>query len=516
MKIKTSWILGVIFVLAITIRFYAFKESIYFGFDQARDAYISQDIFLKHNLKFIGPPTSGDVGMFHGPLFWYIVGPIYLLFHGDPATVSGVFRIINALGIFLVFGISSSLFSPMVGCISALLYAFSFEESQYSFYVGNPTLGVLSVMAIFFGAILIHKRSKFANWAPLLMFGGAALSTQMNLMFVYTFFIVAALLFILRKQVSNIAKRFWVIGMAVTGLLLSTFVLVELKYQFRSLKLAYKLMTDGYGVMDSHSSKYLLFWDKYLKMYHDNVLGINNHFILAVVAFLVSVFVVYKALKNKAYQILAIWLFGWVFLMILGGHTAYYTNAGLGVAVLVSVAVLIEKLYRRNIWLTGAVCGLILFGNLSLIRYQSPNSLLQDIVTQSSMKLSDEYKMIDTMYMTANGNGFTVRMTGVPYLVQTVWSYLFNHYGLNKYGYLPFWETGNVLGFPGEMPTPRNGSTCLRFLGREPTHGLPQVLVDHDLKLENDFSSASGKIKIGEFTLETRHSIDIDCHNNRP
>ena len=151
-----------------------------------------------------------------------------------------------------------------------------------------------------------------------------------------------------------------------------------------------------------------------------------------------------------------------------------------------------------------------------MIRAQSPKSLIQEMITQQSMKLADEYRMIDEMYTIAGGRGFTVRMTGVPYNIQTVWSYLFHQYGLLKYGYLPFWEVGNVLAFPGVMPVPKSGSTCLRFLGREPMHGLPQVLVDNDRGLEKKFSIIVEKKSFGSFLLETRLSIDIDCHDNRP
>ena len=93
------------------------------------------------------------------------------------------------------------------------------------------------------------------------------------------------------------------------------------------------------------------------------------------------------------------------------------------------------------------------------IKYQSPKSLLVQFTPQVNMKLSHEYKIIDEMYQQANGNGFTVRLSGIPYKVQTVWAYLFHFYGEKKYGYLPFWETGNILGFPGTLPPPINGTT---------------------------------------------------------
>lgn len=250
-------------------------------------------------------------------------------------------------------------------------------------------------------------------------------------------------------------------------------------------------------------------------MFKDNLTGVDVALISTIIALFMTIWVLVHAVKSKPYQILAVWLFGWIFLMFLGGHTAYYTNAGLGVAVLIGAALLIERLAKYNQLLAGIIYLLIIVGNVRVIWYQSPRSLIHEFIVQPMMKLSDEYKIIDQMYMEADGKGFTVRITGIPYRIQTVWSYLFHFYGLPKYGYLPLWEAGNVLGFPGEMPTPKKGTNCLRFLGREPTRGLPQVVVDYDIKLENEFSIPLKKISIGDFTLETRQAIDLNCHNDR-
>jgi hypothetical protein len=510
------WILSLIFIIAIAVRFYAFRDSVYFAFDQARDAYISQEIFVNRDIKLIGPPVSGDVGLFHGPLFWYVLGPIYLLFDGDPAMVSAVFRIFNALGIFLVFQIARNLFSPFVGILSAFFYAISFEQSQYSFYVGNPSLGVITMLIIFYGSVLLQKKTKYSIWSPLLLLGGAALSTQMNLMYAYTFLVVGFLIVLLRKNAVLIQFKYWMTGIGLALFFLISFVLVEVKYNFRSIKLAMNLFMNGFGVMDTNASKYYLFLNKFFRMFRDNIVGLDSLLIIKIIASLIVLWVVFKSLKNMSYQILAVWMFGWVFLMLLGGHNAFYTNVGLSVSILIAASTLIDKIKNYNKFFAVLICGLIVLGNFRLIKLQSPNSLLQEIVTQPVMKLTDEYTLIDQMYNTANGKGFTVRFTGVPYSIQTVWSYLFHFYGEKKYGYLPYWESGNVLGFPGEMPVPKNGTTCLRFLGREPLWGLPEILVKNDKKEEDNFSKVINKISVGGFTLETRLALNSDCHNNRP
>lgn len=517
MKRKTIWLLVLIFVIAIIVRFYSFKESIYFGFDQARDSFISQDIYKKGDLKLIGPPVSGEIGLFHGPLFWYLLGPINLLFKGDPFFVSAVFRIINALGVFLVFVIGQNLFSPAVGLIASLLFAVSFEQSQYSIYVGNPTWGVFTTLLIFLGASLLYKRDSNKVRGLYLMLGGAALAVQLNLMFAYIFVTVFSLILLFFGEIKKIPIKQWLTAVGITVLFLSSFLWAEVKDQFRTLRTVPILLQKGFTLTGDKQSKFSVYFDKYLSMFRDNGLGlISNHFLLLGLVILITTIVAYKSIKNKNYVILLLWVLSWIFLMGFGGHNAYYTNAGLGIGVIVVFAVIVNFFYKKSKFL-GIILGLFLIAaNLKLVAKQSPNSLIVELTPQPLMKLADECRLIDEMYKEANGNGFTVRLTGIPYGVQTVWAYLFNRYGLPKWGYLPFWENGNIDAFPGKLPVPVQGTTCLRFRVIEPQRGLPQLLIVHD-QIEEDYFSKPVKNKVvGQFFLETRTALAKDCHNLKP
>ena len=519
MKRKYWLLLGIIFVVALLFRFYAFRESIYFAYDQARDAFEAQDIYVNRNIKILGLPATGNMGIYHGPLFWYMTGPMYLLFHGDPAGVSAIFRVINALGVILIFVIASKMINKRVGLMAAFLYAISFEETQYAFYVGNPTLGVIFIPLIYLGALLIYQKSKYRNWSLILMFGSAAAATQMNLMFAYNFGVVLLLLVIVRKQVKELPLSAWVWGILSMLLILSSYFLAEIKFNFRETKTAIKLLSTGFGVMSPGQSKYLLFWDKYLTMYKDNFFGIlqKESLIVWVMAIVTPLWLIYKARKSTVYRILLVWIFSWALLMMLGGHTGYYTNAGIGVGIIIGVSSLIMSVAKTKMkYLIVVVLVLFVYTNALKVTEQSPKSLITEMISQTGMKLADEHRVIDQMYAEASGSAFTIRETGVPYKIQTVWAYLFNQYALPKYGYLPYWENGNTLGFPGKLPTPINGTTCIRYLLREPTKGLPGNLIEGDVKEENKFSAVIKREEIGDFLLEVRQSTDKVCHNTKP
>ncbi len=507
----------VIFAIALVFRFYSFRESVYFSFDQARDIYISENIYREKDLKVIGPPVSGNVGLYHGVLFWYLLGPISLILGSDPALISAVFRILNSLGIFLIFLISKNMFNTKVALLAAFLFAISFEETQYSMYTGNPSLGVLAIMLIFFGASLLLKKKSRREWSSWLMLVGAACATQLNIMYAYTFLLVLMILFLFKKEILKIDWKYHLVAIGSAGLMLSSYLISEIERGFASLKQGVILVSQGYGILNQGESKYILYLGKYFRMFKDNLLGMSgSNYLVAGVSILMTLWLFLNLKKGKNYILLAIWSWAWGLLMIFGGHLAYYTNAGIGVGILILGAIFLEKIFEKNKIATLGLLALIILGNIKQIVAQAPKSLLVDFAPQAMMRLTDEYKVIDEMYTQAKGEGFTVRLTGIPYKVQTTWSHLFHNYGLKKYGYLPFWETGNTLGFPGELPVPKSGSTCVRFRVVEPTRGIPDSLIEDDIKTENLFSSVVEKKYFGDFLLESRKAKNRDCHDLRP
>ncbi len=484
MQKRLVWNLVLIFGLAIIVRFWNFYESVYFAYDQARDLYTAQKIYKQGDIKLIGPPVSGATNLFHGVMYWYMLVPVDWITGGDPIKIAMIYRVINALGVLVVFAVARKMFSKKTALIAALVYAVSFEQTQYAMYVGNPTLGGIMIVLMFIGVI----------WqsAPL-VFSAAALALQFNLMYVYSFVLAVVLGIFFRLKKYKLAA-------IVTMILVSSFVVAEVKYDFRGIKSAVLVLQHGYNNMTVGQSRISLYWDKYLTMYADN-LGVSN--ILIILG--LTAWLVFKAKNDKRYRLLTIWIMAWVFLMLLGGHTTYYTNAGLGVGVIIFVSSLLAKLKKYFLLI---FMGIIVWNNLEKIYRQAPKSLISGLAAQEMMKLADEYRVIDRMYQTARGEMFTVRQTGIPYKIQTLWAYLFNEYGLKKYGYNPYWENGNTLGFPGSLPMPQRGSTCWRFRLVEPKRGLPQKLIDDDEREENYFSEVVRIETFGEFYLETRRALE--------
>ncbi len=515
--IKKTWLLLLgIFVLGLLVRFYAFHESLYFAYDQARDAYAALDIYTKGQLKFIGPPVTGNVGLFHGVLYWYLLGPLYLLFHGNFPLIAAVFRLANGLGVFLVFAIGYLLFSSRIGLLAAFIFAISYEQSQYAMYVGNPSLAVLAVLTLMLGFSLL-LRTQRKRLALVLIFSGAGAAAQFNFMFWYFFALVFLLLFLFRKELRSLDRTDWLWGLGAGLVSISSFLISEVKHGFRSIFVASDLLQKGFAIIGPHESKYDLYLGKFFLMFSDNFFGRGfNQTAVIILCLSVSLWIYLKSRRDKRFQLLFFWQFAWLFLMLLGGHTAYYTNAGLSTALVISTFLFFDKLNRYFPLIIPAVLILSLSANLKTVRFQSPKSVSYEFITTPGVKLADEIRLINYIYLIADGEGFTVKQTGIPYLIQSTWSYLFHYYGEGVYGYLPFWETGMVEGFPGSLPVPVLGTTCLRFRLVEPSRGLPVNLILRDLNTENELSSVISTQTFGEFLLETRQAKDPNCHIKHP
>jgi hypothetical protein len=504
-------VLFIIFVLAIVVRFWFFKQSTYFGYDEARDAYISQSIYLNGDLKLIGPPAGGGfAGLFHGPLHWYILGPLYLLGKGNPYFVSAIYRILNSLGIFLVFYISRKLFNNSVGLISSLIYAFSFEQTQYAMYVGNPTLAIFSIMGIFLGASILYKDKN--NKGIILMFICAAVGIQFHLILLYTFILIPILFFILKIRIKAIPVKIYLISLLSAGLILSTYAIAEFKYHFQLSKTLIDILKSNPNVMPSTDTRFSLYIRMFLKLIQYNIANIPSPY-LVLLTILILACLIYFSFNNKSLLIVLAWVFSGSLLLLFTGYDALYVNIGLGIGVIIACSYLLNKLLKLNKVIFFILIALIIISNLLLIRNFNPQGLIVELKPQPYMKLSDESIIMDNIYKYAGDRGFTIRVTGIPYSIQTTWAYLLNYYGKDHFGYLPYWEGQMVYGYPGSLPTPTMGTTCVRFLIRDPIRGLPQNLIQKDIKEENLFSNLIKEESVGGFLLQTRIAKDPNCHN---
>jgi len=100
--IRTYILLSLILGLGLYLRLRHWPDFLTFDYEKARDLIASMKIFTEKKLTLIGPVSEVE-GIFHGPLYYYLVGFFYYIFKGDPRAGSIVAFFFNLSSIYILF-----------------------------------------------------------------------------------------------------------------------------------------------------------------------------------------------------------------------------------------------------------------------------------------------------------------------------------------------------------------------------------------------------------------------------
>lgn len=486
-------ILFAIFTLAILLRFIYFPQNTYFGFDQARDAYAVRDI-LRGDLKIIGPPTAAGV-INHGVLYYYIFTPFYFFSDGDPTLVSIFLRMLNAAGIFLVFLITLPMFGEVAALLAAFLFAISYEQTQFSLFFNHPALAVISVLIFYLGLSTWIFRKKY--WGVILSFFGLGLSIQFEFVETQLIAILALFTLVFKKQMPDL--NFKKVGLILITLAipLASYIISEVKNNFPLIKNFPNLLVSSQNLNLGNSLHFFII-NRHI---HDNFIAGSAVFtsIYAVLFLLALIKLLLRNDHRKELTFLTLWFFGGLLVYFVNKNDAYFYNTGTAISLLIFIGFLLYKTYSKSRILTISLLLLIFISNTYLVFKNNQLGPNQRINPQIGLLLKDEQKVLDFIYQSAKGEEFAINALTMPYNVNTTWSYLFEWYGMKKYGYVPVWGGDAAEGYPGNLKVEKARSNLpqKRFLIIEPQEGIPAYLRDSFIANEENYSKVLEKKKIG-------------------
>lgn len=500
---KTRLALVFILILALFLRFLYFPDNIYFGYDQARDAFAAREI-LNGDLKIVGPSTSEE-GLYHGAIYYYLIAPFYFLGDGNPEVPSAAFRILNALGVIVIFWIGYILFGRLVGIISALFYTFSFEQTQFAIYLSNPAGASVTIPLMFLGLALLMFRKKYIGLP--MSFLGLGLSIQFEFALLYLVIPFLIILTINFKVLMNLPIKHWILSIIAFLLSGSTFILAEIKYDYRTIQtLLHYVNPESKQTLFDKFSSYLTTLNKMgeFNLYDNFQYGYLIWFFLLGTA----TYLLFKRELRKKIVFLLIWFFSLLIVyLIKGGYSdLYYTNIGISVSLLIFVALLVTFLIKKNLLIGLIIITALIVSNLKMITMLNPRGTISQIHVQQGMLLSDQKEILDKIYQDASSQPFAVKALTMPYDVNTTWSYLFEWFGNKKYGYLPYWNGQTADGYPGNLQVFQIHEKLpeKRYVIIEPIRGVPEHLINQFLREESYFTNIEDEEKIGKFVLQLR------------
>jgi len=503
---RKKLILLIIFLAAILVRSLYFKEAVTFGYDQARDAFNALEIWQEDHFKILGPRTDLD-GIYHGPLYWYLISPFYYFTQGSIWNVRLFLIIFNSLTIFLIYDLTKRLFkSKKTALLASAFYALSFEAVQYGRWLSNPSPAIVTITLSFWALWRLIEGE--VQILPLLIFAWG-LSTQFQFFMIYQ-----GLAFLIIWLLAQKPKRKKIPIKTITLSFLAAiaaffpFLAAELKFNFQGIRSFIRFSQKQTHFGDSFvkiASNYL---NRFSQIFFFNLWGVN--LFLAGIAGIITICLAVKLTEKKQLRNQALFLSSWIISPIIlhffGGTDAVFINLGAGIGAIILSSHLINRLLKnkRIKYLYFLAIFIIISGNLGLIISQNKNGETLFSV-QKRMILGDELRVIDWVYDQSRGKAFKINTITNPLFINSTWSYLFDWYGKNKYGYMPIWWGETQVGVPGEkVKFSQEKETDLHFLIIEPGPSIPEEYLFAIRKLEDTRSEVVEIKKIGNFIIEKR------------
>lgn len=480
-----------------------------FWYDQSRDFFTVQSIFEDRDLKIQGPSASGtNDTLYHGVFYYYLILPAVLLGGGSPMFVGKYLAIIGSLAVFVIYFIAKVVFkSRKTAIVAALLLAFSFTQTHQSTWLSNPQILTLSVgfFYLFFWKVFF-KKPRLIEFALLGLSLGLCIQGGL-----FDLFLVGALITAYFIKM-NSKKKLLVFNTKQNLTFIFSFLLAISTMIFTQLLLIYRnvLTTKTSSVMGSHSADSISVLSDVIKSYLNNIFYVitpDSLLLFFVFAFLLIVVGLMSADKNQRIWIAILFSSPlWLLLSQYRNSPHIFIGFEFIIYILLAVGILhIQKSLYLGKTLSVSIILIFCLLNLSTIQtWKNHRNHLYGI--QKGALLSEQLALIDKTYELSNGEGFSFSSSTNPYGINTTWSYLYNWYGKQKYGYLPNFVGDPQVGIFGENRIPESFEVSEKhFTILEPDTGLNSKTYKEFLKNQNDISSSpSATLEFGTLQLQIR------------
>lgn len=505
MNKKIFFAVFLLFAAAFILRvLYLGRGALTFTYDQARDAFNVGEI-LRGDVKIQGPSANAP-GLNHGVFYYYFLALPYLVSGGDPLTATYWLAFFNSAAVFIAYFLCFKLTrNKTASLFSALFFTFSFKISQYATWLSNPSTALWFVPLTYLFLWLWTKRE--SKWSPLLTGLFFGLAVQSDLFLAYHGAAVFIWLFINKRKIfgSDILKF-----IAGSALGLSTLIISEIKFGFQGTNGLKYLFSGGDQIVKSKSLlDFLIIYINQLgSTFALNIfplsLLIGGLIGLAMIIWLIGSLSHRKAKERGSWQLfLLLYIFSHFPVVFFGGLSSAYLTVGIDVAVCVAVGIAVSRVWENSKAL--AVLITIIIVTSGVYKIVSENRLGQTLFsTRPQMIVSNLEEAVDYTYMSSGEEPFSINSITVPLWMNTTWSYVYNWYGINKYGYLPYWHGRNQVGSLGNNLKDTPDGTGTYFLIIEPQDTIPQKFVDETLDEENSKSAVVEEKDFNGITVQKR------------
>lgn len=504
----------VIFIALFTLTKLVFisGENIHVGFDQTRDAIISRTIVENGDIKLQGPSASGtNDQIYHGVMYYYIIGPLYTIFSGNVITVNAALIFITSLGLIPTYLLAQSFFKSRTASFwLLLLIVLNHDQIVTGTWLSNPVLLVITVPSFYY-SLWRWWQEKSSVWLSVsLLFLG--LSNQAAIFTVYLWLpiiLIYGLQSWEKRKIFLIKPLKLLTSISIYMLVISTMIVTQLKmYLNGSLKpeLVANLFQSGDSLFSSLVPALKLYIHKLNFLIFPNL---GNNASLSIAIFLITFLYMFRKISTKHRAFYLFWLIS-PMLLLLNFKNSFHGVLGIGTAVLFPVAYLLDSLYKKGkqFRILAAIL-LTAYISIHLMTLNVKKTTLDyQYAVQRGFMLVNQLSLIDKTYQLAQGEPFSISTLTIPFSWNTTWSYLYHWYGLKTYGYTPKFLGPSQEGIFGshyleatKLPLEHH------FTIYEPKITIADVLMTEFEQNQNNIGELKHKQDFNKLTLVYRYNV---------
>lgn len=507
---KTWLLLFVLFFTTIFLRYMALRGyKLIFWFDQARDAYLSQQIINNHDLKIFGPSASGtNDTIYHGVLYYYFVAPFYYLSNGDPLLPAFALSVLGALGIFPLFFFSKSLFrSNKISWLTVIAFTFSAELIQLSHWLSNPSLAVMPLIVFYWSLWETGYKNRKQFIIPLAIALGVCLQSAIWLVYLFGPLLIAILYNWDQFKETSVFRnwRQLITLVSFTLVIIATILIGQYMlwhnqiFNLQSLK----NNSETFNIFNQTVNLFSIYLTK-------NVQSLIPSWPIISLVFIYIIFFQLSKQSIKQKIFFLSWILAPLWLFIIEWRNNIHMLISIEIAVIMLFATSLIHFWqsKRSILKIISIIVTIIFVISNLRQIQIYRNLASNIFSpQKGTDLSMQKSLIDYTYQQANGEDFSFSIFSNPYGYSITWAYLYNWYGKQKYSYLPSYVGPDQNGLFGADLLTRSDipRDHIHFTIIEPgLESVPNIIYQTFLSEQEEFGPVIDQKQFGSTFIYTR------------
>lgn len=422
-----SILLLFIIALALLVRLPGILQGNFaFTYDSGRDLLAIRDLVTRADFSLIGP-TTGLMGVFYGPWWYWFLVPPFVVFGGSPIGMTSWIAIMGAVAAALAFWWGTKKFGIVFGSVLGILLAASPVVVTMTSQLWNPDVLILLTV----GVVILLSDIRLLTTIRLILFGFLlALLIEFEIVYGILFimgFGLSVFLWLRRHvQVRKIAS----IGL---GMLIaeSPRILFELRNNFIQTRSLFSGVGDGQNLWQLYTKRDWLLYGSLSSVLPGTPL-LQNILIIGVLFILFSFWTRVSTLNKRfILTILTIIAIFWLSILVYPRDFWPYYLFGLPVLYSVLIALVFSFLWRVSPRFTLVLLTFYLFALLKPV--DMLRSIMNPHFVGDAAVFHNQEEVVRTLFKEAKSDFKYIAYT--PPQIDHTWKYLFWWKNLSKKTY---------------------------------------------------------------------------------